>query len=650
MNTLIQRSSAPDKPGACLAPTLPSPAWNETTTAYPRDRAVHELFEEQVRQTPDAIALVFGAERLTYAELNGRANRLAFRLREYGVGRDTLVACCLERSFDLMVALLAVLKAGGAYVPLDSTYPAERLAMMIEDTAATVLLAHPHLLRHLPRTPARVLTLQDPELALRPDEDPEPVSGPRDLAYVMYTSGSTGKPKGVMIEHRSIVRLVRNTNFIEIGPDEVFLQLAPASFDAATLEIWAPLLNGARLALMPPQIPSLEEIGYAIRSFGVTTLWLTAGLFHRMVDERLDDLLLLRQLVAGGDVLSTAHVGRLLAKAGSLRLVNGYGPTEGTTFTCCHTISSRDADSGSIPIGRPIANTRVHLLDEALQPVRVGVAAELCAAGDGLARGYWNQPESTAEKFVPYAGDPDGRVYKTGDLARYREDGCIEFLGRIDQQIKLRGFRIEPGEIEAALARHPGVRESVVVARTQDSGDKRLAAYVVPSGSTAPAAPALREFLKERLPAYMIPSDIVTLPALPLSPNGKIDREKLPAPGAGSVLPPPPPVSQQTTATEKTLSDLWKRVLEVEHVGLEDNFFDLGGDSLLLIQIHAELTKTIAPGLSVTDLFEFTTVRELARHITGSGPNRNNAEADERARKQREAQERLRKQRAGACR
>lgn len=632
----------PDAVEGLFHAALPNPAWNRTASDYPRNRPVHELFEEQARHTPEATALGFGTDRLTYGELNARANRLAHRLREYGVGRDVLVACCLERSFDLIVALLAVLKAGGAYVPLDSGYPPERLAAMIEDAAAPVLLAHPHLLGHLPRTGARVLTLNDPSLALQSHENLAPVSGARDLAYVMYTSGSTGKPKGVMIEHRSIVRLVRNTNFIDIRPDDVFLQLAPASFDAATLEIWAPLLNGARLAIMPPQIPSLAEIGEAIRSFGVTTLWLTAGLFHRMVDERPDDLLRLRQLIAGGDVLSPAHVSRLAARAPHLRLINGYGPTEGTTFTCCHAVTSADAEGDSIPIGHPIANTRVYLLDESMKPVGVGVPAELCAAGDGLARGYWKQSEFTAEKFVSYADDPDGRVYKTGDLARYREDGCIEFLGRIDQQIKLRGFRIEPGEIEAALARHPGVRECVVIARAPESGEKRLAAYVVPSAAAVPAA-ELRDFLKQKLPSYMIPSEFVALPQLPLSPNGKVDRNKLPAPEAA-----PASASAETTL-ERSIAGVWKRVLKIDNTGLDDNFFDLGGDSLLLIQVHAELTKTLAPGISVTQLFEFATIRELARHIAGSGNQDGVSEADERARKQREAQERMRRQRAGAC-
>ncbi|MGH9668366.1 MAG: AMP-binding protein, partial [Bryobacteraceae bacterium] len=283
--TQLSTLASPDSPESWIHTNSPDPAWNRTASDYPRDRSVHELFEEHAQRTPGAIALLCGSERLTYGELNARANRLAHRLREYGVGREVLVACCLERSFDLVVALLAVLKAGGAYVPLDSAYPAERLTRMIADTAAPVLLAHPHLLSGLPRTAARIVTLDNPDLVLQPAENPQSCSGARDLAYVMYTSGSTGTPKGVMIEHRSIVRLVRNTNFIGIGPDDVFLQLAPASFDAATLEIWAPLLNGAQLAIMPPRIPSLEEIGAAIRSFGVTTLWLTAGLFHRMVDE-----------------------------------------------------------------------------------------------------------------------------------------------------------------------------------------------------------------------------------------------------------------------------------------------------------------------------------------------------------------------------
>lgn len=635
-----------DAQRAALGAKLPE-AWNQTATDYPRDSSVHALFEAVVQRNPGAVALLFGGERLTYGELNRRANKLAHHLRECGVGRDVPVTCCLERSFDLIVALLAVLKAGGAYVPLDATYPPERLALMIEDTASPVLLAHPHLLSRLPRTAARVVTLNSPELERQPEQNLEAGSAARHLAYIMYTSGSTGRPKGVMIEHRSIVRLVRNTNFIDICADDVFLQLAPASFDASTLEIWAPLLNGARLAIMPPQIPSLEDIARAIHSFGVTTLWLTAGLLHRMIDERPDDLRQVRQLVAGGDVLSPPHLRNLLSRPSGMRLVNGYGPTEGTTFTCCHAISAGDAETESIPIGRPIANTRVYLLDETMQPVGVGVPGELCAAGDGLARGYWNQPELSAEKFVAFSGDSGGRVYKTGDLARYREDGCLEFLGRIDQQIKMRGFRIEPAEIEAALLLHPGVRESVIVARPQANGDKRLVAYIVPASAAAPSAVECRDFLKEKLPSFMIPSDVVALAALPLSPNGKIDRSQLPAPDAPDVQAAASPAPPQA-GLEIIIAQAWSRVLKIARVGLDDNFFDLGGDSLSLIQVHAELAKTGMAGLSVTELFEFATVRDLARHVSGS-PVSESSDVDERARKQRDAQERARKIRAGVC-
>ena len=315
------------------------------------------------------------------------------------------------------------------------------------------------------------------------DTNPENNVQPKDLAYIMYTSGSTGTPKGVAIPHRAVVRLVKETDYASFSPNETFLQLAPISFDASTFEIWGPLLNGGKLVVMSPALPTLEEIGRAIRDHGVTTLWLTAGLFNAMVDERLDDLRPLRQLLAGGDVLSVSHVRKALNALKNTRLINGYGPTESTTFACCHTIDANAPLESAIPIGKPIANTTAYILDSNLQPVPIGASGELCIGGDGLARGYWRREELTAEKFVadPFSREPGARLYKTGDLARWRSDGVIEFLGRVDNQIKLRGFRIEPGEIEFALKQQPGVRDSVVIAREDLPGEKHLVAYVVGS-------------------------------------------------------------------------------------------------------------------------------------------------------------------------
>ncbi len=392
-------------------------------TAYPRDAAIHELFEVETRRAPAAIALVAGDNQLSYDTLNRRANQLAHRLRQLGSRRDTPVGVCMERSPELIVALLAILKAGGAYVPLDPATPAQRLALLLADTETPLVLTQTHLRDRLPAT-AKVLCLDAEAFEKDSDENLAPETKPDDLAYIIYTSGSTGTPKGVAVTHRNVVRLVRDTDYAAFSPDETFLQLAPVAFDASTFEIWGALLNGARLVLMPPTTPALEDIGTAIRTHGVTTLWLTSALFNAMVDERLSDLRPLRQLLAGGDTLSVAHVRKALAGLPDTRLINGYGPTESTTFACCHTITPENTHARSIPIGQPIANTTAYILDREMQPVPIGVPGELFLGGDGIARGYWRAPALTAEKFVadPFAAAKDARLYRTGDRARWLAD------------------------------------------------------------------------------------------------------------------------------------------------------------------------------------------------------------------------------------
>jgi amino acid adenylation domain-containing protein len=468
-------------------------AWNDTAAAIPAED-VAALFSAQARRRPDAVAVASETGDLTYAELEGRSTLLARRLAAAGVGPEVRVALLAQRSPAMIVGLLAILKAGGAYVPLDPSYPAERLAWMLADSGSRVLLGQPELLAELPEEADLPVIELTAETGLEaPQAGPEPQGSlPGGLAYVMYTSGSTGRPKGVGVTHRNIVRLVRESGFADLGEDQVFLQLAPISFDASTLELWAPLVNGGRIAVFPPRRPSLEELGEAIARFGVTSLWLTAGLFHQMVDDRLEALRPLRQLLAGGDVLSPSHVRRALAALPGLTLINGYGPTEGTTFTCCFPMTSPEQLGSTVPLGRPIGNTRVHVLDAALGSVPAGVWGELCLGGDGLSRGYLGRPELTAERFVPDPFSTDGsRLYRTGDVVRFRPDGRVEFAGRRDGQVKLRGFRIELGEIENALARHPAVREATVVSR-DDGGPlgQRLVAYVVPNPPEAAAIAA----------------------------------------------------------------------------------------------------------------------------------------------------------------
>jgi len=623
-------------------------SWNATHTTYPREASVAELFEDIAAANPDSIAVSFGSEQVSYGDLNVRANRLAHRLRRMGVGAETLVGCFIERSQDLIVALVAILKAGGAYVPLDPAYPKERLDYLLKDTNTPLLLTQKTLATFAPAgRSVKWICVDDGCAPLSTDDDanPIPAGGPTSLAYVMYTSGSTGQPKGVMVENRAIVRLVRNTNFCKFGPDEVFLQFAPISFDASTLEIWGPLLNGGRLVVMPPQSASLEDLGRAIRDQGVTTLWLTAGLFNLMVDQRLEDLRPIRQLLAGGDVLSSHHVRTVLENLPDCTLINGYGPTENTTFTCCHAMRAGESVPDSIPIGRPISNTRVYILDDQMRPLQPGEAGELYAAGDGVARGYLNNPEATAEKFIadPFNGATGGRMYRTGDLARWCEDGTVEFLGRIDNQVKINGYRIEPAEIEAALRSHQGVKDVCVVAHPDGNGAKRLVAYYVTFTKACLSACELREDLATKLPQFMVPALFVARDSLPLSPNGKVDRATLPPPLSDTATPTEPP----KTTLEQSIADLWKRILRTQFVGLDDNFFDLGGDSLLLLAVHSNLQKMLHVEIPVTDLFKFTTVRTVARHLEEQKPDSTSlGELRERARKQRDAFTRTRASRA----
>ncbi len=463
---------------------IDTPGNSQITRNQQKYKCIHQLFEAQVEQTPDAVAVVFEHESLTYRQLNSRANVLAHHLQTLGVGPEVLVGICMERSLEMIVGLLGILKAGGAYVPFDPAYPTERLRYMLEDAGVQVLLTQARLVESLPKHNARMVCLDtDIEATQQSENNPINCVTPDNLAYVMYTSGSTGKPKGVSVIHRGVVRLVKGTEYANFSTQEVFLQLAPISFDASTFEIWGSLLNGGRLAVMPPHTPSLQELGQAIEQYQVTTLWLAAGLFHLMVDSQLSSLKNVRQLLAGGDVLSVSHVKKALQELKGCILINGYGPTENTTFTCCYALTDPTQVGNSVPIGRPIANTKVYLLDEKLQPQPIGVPGELYIGGDGLARGYLNRPDLTNEKFIPnpFSNELGERLYKTGDKARYLPDGNIEFLGRIDNQVKIGGFRIELGEIEAVLTAHPALRQAVVLAREDAPGDKRLVAYVVPN-------------------------------------------------------------------------------------------------------------------------------------------------------------------------
>ena len=589
--------------------------WNETKADYPA-QSVSELFEAVVARASEKVAVVFEQQAVSYENLNRRANQLAHHLRTLGVGPEVVVAVLTERSVETIVSFLAVLKAGGAYLPLEPSAPPARLLFMMEDCGVKLLLTQERLLGRLPEHPFPIVLLDDDQRLISSEskQNLSPVGvTPEHLAYVMYTSGSTGKPKGIGIPHRGIVRLVRGANYANLSADEVILQSAPVSFDAATFEIWGSLLNGGRVVLLPAERASLEELGRTVKEHQVTTSFLTTGLFNVMVEERAEDLHGLRQLLAGGDVMSVSHVERAIRELKGCQIIPCYGPTENTTFTSCYPMTSVSQLGETVSIGRPISNTKVYLLDANLQPVPIGVPGELYIGGDGLARGYFNQPSLTAEKFIPDPFTESGaRLYRSGDLARYLSDGTMEFLGRIDHQVKIRGFRIEPSEIQTVLTEHPAVEQSVVLVRSDGEGEKTLLAYVVAEQTVSVSE--LRAYLQARLPEYMIPTAFIMLSAIPLTPHGKVDRSALLAlessqPDSTAVY------VGARTLVEEMLVGIWANLLDLQQVGIYDNFFELGGHSLLAVRLLSRIRESFQVEVTLHSLFETATVAGLAEEI-----------------------------------
>ena len=606
--------------------------WNNTKAEYPRDSCIHQVFEAQANRTPDAVAVVLpgvrcgedDSEQLTYDELNRQGNELAYHLLRLGIQPDALVAMYMERSIEMIVAILGVLKAGAAYVPLDPSYPKHHLAFMLDDTKAEVLLTQSQLVEGLPVHHGRVMCLDAGWGASVPVDivNPDCDTNATNLGYVMYTSGSTGGSKGVAVTHRGVLRLVLGTNYAKLNANQVILQLAPISFDAATFEIWGALLHGACCVLFPKNgVPDPKELGAIIEEYHVSILWLTASLFNTLIDEAPEVLSGVRELLIGGEALSVTHTHKALQLLPETQLINGYGPTENTTFTCCYQIPRRLGENlASIPIGRPIANTETYILDSHLHPVPIGVEGELYVGGDGLARGYLNRPELTAELFIrhPFRQDPRARLYKTGDKVRYLPDGNIEFIGREDDQVKIHGYRVELGEIESVLERHDSVRDAVVIMRKDKHGNQRLVAFVTPVNETQPNTNVLRAYLNQKFSNYMVPAAFVLLDKIPLTPNGKADRRALQIPddfrteSEDNFVPP-------RSVSEMIMAEIWCEVLGHELVGVQDNFFELGGTSLLAIKVITRMREKFGDdtNLSVLKLFEYSTIGELASYMDG---------------------------------
>jgi amino acid adenylation domain-containing protein len=596
---------------------------NESDVDYPRGSCIHELFEGQVRQTPNAAAVLHQSMVLDYRTLNSRANQLAHYLRAQGVCAGDLVAISIERSLDLIVGLLAILKAGAAYVPLDATYPDDRLNYMLADSAPAVVLTQAPMRTRLskPGVPLLVLDelIEQGLLTNMPADDLAIESlGPTDLAYIMYTSGSTGQPKGVMIEHRSVVRLVKSADYVTFDANTVMAQASNTSFDAATFEIWGALLNGGKLVLVEKEtVLDPERLSQQIREQGINTMFMTTALFNRVAQVKPDSFSTLDTLVFGGEAASPRAVAEIVKHGMPARLVNGYGPTENTTFSTWYSIPAEGFDDAlTIPIGRAVADTLLYVLDAQMRPAPIGVPGELYLGGIGLARGYLNRPELTAERFLdnPFVTTPGARLYKTGDLVRWTSEGVIEFLERNDFQVKLRGFRIELGEIEAALAACVGVRDAVVMMREDVSGDKRLVAYLTMSSESSDAAADVREQLAARLPAYMVPDEFMVLPSFPLTPNGKLDRKALPSPNQGArkhseYMPPEGQI-------EQALAKLWQDMLGVALVGRNDNFFELGGHSLLAITLSVRIQEQFLVRLPVEAIFTAADLCTLGRLLS----------------------------------
>ena len=620
MRLLTAFATAPDQPINCIDLLNARERrqivvdFNQTYTEYPRNKTMMELFAEQVQRRGQELAVICDQEKISYAELDRRSNQLGHYLRSLDVGPEKLVGISVERSIDMVLAMLGILKAGGAYVPIDPAYPPDRLRFMAEDSDIGVWLTQKHLANRIPKLKARVVCLDRDweEIAHHSYQGLQPEVFPENLAYVIYTSGSTGQPKATAVSHRSMIRLLRETNYIQFQGDEVVAQTVNMSFDPSTFEIWGAMLNGCRLVIITNDVLlDVERFAAEIVDKGVQVMFLATALFNEVGRLKPDMFNSVKSLLFGGEAVYPVTAAAVLEQGGPERLVNAYGPAECTTFSGWYVAKEVAKDAISVPIGKPVANTQLYVLDRNMNLEPIGIMGKLYIGGEGLARGYWRRPDLTAERFVPDPyGQPGSRLYISGDLARWMEDGNLEFFGRQDNQIKIRGFRVELGEIEVALLQHGGVRHCAVVMKTLGSG-KQLVAYV--SGEVK--ADELKNHLKARLPEYMVPSIFVMLPELPLNTNGKVDRRALPELEDSALLQVEEGTPEEMSLVEELLADLWKEVLGVARVSLRSNFYDLGGHSLFALRVVSRINDYFQTGLSVRTLLEYPVLGDFAHRL-----------------------------------
>lgn len=646
------------------------PTGGETAFArlpFDPEASLDALFAQAVAAYADLPAARLDGDALTYRELDRAANALAGKLREAGVREGDVVGLLTHRSLQSVIGMVAIIKAGGVLMPLDADYPLDRLAFLLEDAAPSAVLVHPDCAAIARTLSGYAGALIDFDAPLDPSArtDAPPATAARtgaDAAYLIYTSGSTGRPKGVLCTHRGIAGLALADDIATHWPGSVTLHVISLSFDPNQWEVWGTLLNGGCLAILPDPTPSLDRIADAIQRYGVTFTILPTGMFHLMVDHRLDGLKPLKVLVVGGDVMSPTHAVKALAALPGTRILNAYGPTENAVATTRYLLPAGWTGE-AVPIGPALPHTTVHVLDENLSPVAPGAIGELVTGGWGVALGYLNQPELTAEKFVadPFSDAPGARMYRTGDLVRIDADGLVEFHGRVDRQVKINGKRVELDEIENGLREDAALADAVIALHDAGNDVKRIVAYLKPAQLTPEAehaglAQEVINRFKERFPAHMIPADVVVMNVFPLTSAGKVDRKKLPAPKTGPASVPqtdrnaPGVISSTNSTTEQTIADIWRRVLKVDHIGLDDNFFDLGGTSILLVRVHAQIQERLNSNVELVTLFDKPKVRDLAAYLSADdagGPSSENAAAQAaRADKRSEALARARQMRA----